>query len=489
MPDMSLSNAISNAVSGLVAASRGTEVVASNLANALTPGYARRELQQSARSYLAGGGGVQVDGVARAVRNSVLAQGRLASADAAHAGTLADFHKSMADVLGVPGQPGALSTLLSEFDAALVSASARPENEAGLARVLSAADALAGAYRAAGDTVQQARTSADQAIAQDVVFLNSGLERIAELNRQIAMQMTAGGDANGLQDERQRLIDQLAEIVPLKELPRENGRVALFTANGGVLLDGTTPSRFDFTAAGPVTASMAVGASTLGLLSVNGEEIPPAQMDRYGGGRLAANFQIRDVDAPLTQARLDAGALDLHDRFADSAVDPTLAAADAGLFTDAGARVLPPPATGLAQRLALNSALDPAAGGELWRLRDGLGAAVPGPSGASGLLVAMKDALNASRTSALPGLSDRPRTAAGLVTDLTSLAASGRLDAERVYGAATVQSTTYVSLLQQDGVDSDKEMESLLALERAYASNARVLQAVDEMIQTILRLT
>ncbi|HHW35251.1 MAG TPA: flagellar hook-associated protein FlgK [Paracoccus solventivorans] len=486
---MSLSNAISNAVSGIVAASRGTEVVASNLANALTPGYARRELQQSARSYLAGGGGVQVDGVARAVRNSVLAQGRLASADAARAGTLADFHKSMADALGVPGQAGALTTLLSEFEAALVSASARPENESGLARALSAASALAGAYQSIGNNIQQARTTADQAIAQDVATLNSGLEQVAELNRQIAMQMTAGGDANALQDERQRLIDQLAEIVPLKELPRENGRVALFTANGGVLLDGTEPARFGFTAAGPVTAGMAVGASALGLLSVNGEEIPAAQMGRYAGGRLAANFQIRDVDAPLAQARLDAAALDLHDRFADSTLDPTLGASDPGLFTDAGALVLPPPAPGLAQRLTLNPALDPAAGGDIWRLRDGLRATAPGPAGASGLLVAMKDALGASRASTLPGLSARPRTAAVLASELTSLAASGRIDAERVLGAAAVQSSTYASLLQQDGVDSDKEMETLLALERAYASNARVLQAVDEMIQTILRLT
>lgn len=486
---MSLSNAISNAVSGIVAASRGTEVVASNLANALTPGYARRELQQSARSYLAGGGGVQVDGVARVVRTSVLAQGRLASADAARAGTLADFHKSMADALGVPGQPGALTTLLADFEAALVSASARPENESGLARALSAASALAGAYQSIGNSIQQARTTADQAIAQDVATLNSGLEQVAELNRQIAMQMTAGGDANALQDERQRLIDQLAEIVPLKELPRENGRVALFTANGGVLLDGTEPARFGFTAAGPVTAGMAVGASALGLLSVNGEEIPTAQMGRYAGGRLAANFQIRDVDAPLAQARLDAAALDLHDRFADSTLDPTLGASDPGLFTDAGARVLPPPVPGLAQRLALNPALDPAVGGDIWRLRDGLGATAPGPAGASGLLVAMKDALGASRASTLPGLSARPRTAAVLASELTSLAASGRIDAERVLGAAAVQSSTYASLLQQDGVDSDKEMETLLALERAYASNARVLQAVDEMIQTILRLT
>ena len=66
---MSLSNALSNAVSGIVAASRGTEVVASNLANAMTPGFARREVQLSVRPWIGGGGGVHIEGVERVVRN------------------------------------------------------------------------------------------------------------------------------------------------------------------------------------------------------------------------------------------------------------------------------------------------------------------------------------------------------------------------------------------------------------------------------------
>ena len=86
-------------------------------------------------------------------------------------------------------------------------------------------------------------------------------------------------------------------------------------------------------------------------------------------------------------------------------------------------------------------------------------------------------------------MSAAPRTAATVAAELTLLAASGRIDAERVLGVATAQSSTYETMLQQDGVDSDREMETLLALERAYASNAKVLKAVDDMLQTMLRLT
>ncbi|SDK47883.1 Flagellar basal body rod FlgEFG protein C-terminal [Paracoccus chinensis] len=280
-------------------------------------------------------------------------------------------------------------------------------------------------------------------------------------------------------------MDGLSEIVPIKELPRENGKVALFTATGGTLLDGTAPARFEFSPV-PVMTAEAVGAPALGLLRLNGEEIPPAQMGRFAGGRLAANFQIRDLDGPGAQASLDAAARDIHDRFA-AGPDPTLPPGAPGLFTDPGGAATAVP--GLAQRLTVNAAADPAAGGALWRVRDGLQASAPGPVGNADLLLGMHEALGALRPSSLAGMSPVPRSAATLAADLSSWAASGRIEAERVLGGATAQSATFEAMRQQDGVDSDREMETLLALERAYASNAKVLQAVDEMLQTMLRLT
>ena len=38
------------------------------------------------------------------------------------------------------------------------------------------------------------------------------------------------------------------------------------------------------------------------------------------------------------------------------------------------------------------------------------------------------------------------------------------------------------------GVDTDAELQSLLILENIYAANARLVQAVDEMMQELLRL-
>ncbi len=483
---MSLSNALSIALSGLTAASRGTEVVATNLANAMTPGFARRELQLSPQAH-ASGGGVQINGVARVIRSAVLAQTRIADAGTARADTLAAFHATLAGAYGVPGDAGALTTRLADLDAALITAAGQPESEVRQSQILSTAQALTGTINRISDQIQQARGAADQAIAADVDRLNQGLTRVAALNRQIAVQLASGNDANALQDARQTEIAAIAQIVPVQEVAREGGRVALFSTSGAVLLDGSRPVSVGFAPAGPITPQMTAGAPPLSRLMLDGVQMTAGQMRLYDGGRLGANFTIRDEAAPAAQAGLDALARDLHDRLADPAVDPTLVAGQPGLLTDDGQIATAATEAGLAGRLRLNAAIQPDRGGALWRLRDGLGAAAPGLSGDSTLLQGLRGALAGARTPASAALSPGARTAS-LAGELTSGAASNRLAAEARQSAAGVQSATFEAMMQQDGVDSDQQMESLLRLENAYASNAKVLQAVDEMLQTILRM-
>ena len=39
-----------------------------------------------------------------------------------------------------------------------------------------------------------------------------------------------------------------------------------------------------------------------------------------------------------------------------------------------------------------------------------------------------------------------------------------------------------------EGVDQDHEMQSLLLIEQTYAANARMIQTLDDLMQTLLRL-
>jgi flagellar hook-associated protein 1 FlgK len=96
---MSISNALSSALSGLSASSRSADVVAANLANVATDGYARREVVLGSNAV---GGGVTVESIARIVDEAALADRRAADGNRALAQSQIDFLVKAADAVGEP---------------------------------------------------------------------------------------------------------------------------------------------------------------------------------------------------------------------------------------------------------------------------------------------------------------------------------------------------------------------------------------------------
>jgi flagellar hook-associated protein 1 FlgK len=485
---MSITSTLSSALSGLTAASRAAELISSNVANAMTEGYARRELGLSARRVGDSGQGVAVTGVQRNVDRVLLSDRRIASAGAAGIDLQSGFLARMETLLGNSDQAGSFLSRIAALDTALIEAAAHPESTARLTAVAEAARSLVRGFNDAGRAIQTERARADSAIAAEVTRLNSALAGVAELNRDIRSQHGTGRDVSALMDQRQRLIDDIATIVPLREVQRDHGEVALFTTGGSILLEGR-PVTFGFTSVSTVTADMTLASGALSGLTVNGQAVNAGNgVGGMGGGTLAAQFAIRDGLAPQTQSRLDSLARDLIDRFADPALDPTLAPGDPGLFTDLGAAFDPLNEAGLSQRLHLNALADPQQGGALWRLRDGLGAAAPGPPGNGLLLAALQGRLGETRIPGSVAITDAPRSLSALAGDMTSLATLSRVAAETEGAFSQAKFGALREMEMQQGIDTDQELQSLLLVEQAYAANARIIQSVDEMIQTLLGL-
>ncbi len=481
---MSISGALSNALSGLTVSSRSAEMVSNNIANALNENYARREVVMGARSLGGTGQGVSVTGVQRTVDLVLMSDRRVAQASTGDRQTRAQFFAKLEMAIGVPGTEGSLTARVAAFETALIEAASRPESEGRLSKVADTARALAKQIGDAATSVQTARANADHKIGSEVDQVNAAMARVAEMNVEIRGHLSSGRDPSALMDQRQQLVDQIAAVVPLREVQRDNGQIALFTTGGAVLVDGRA-SVLGFTSVGVVEPEMTVGSGGLSGLTLNG--LPIATSGPYStisGGTLAAHFAVRDELAPAAQAKLDAVARDLVDRFA--ALDPTLAPGAPGLFTDAGAAFLPAGETGLAQRLSMNAAADPRQGGAVWRLRDGLGATGPGPMGNSSLLTALQTALTATRQPVsgdfMPGL----RSFAGLNADLLSAVGTARLSAETEASFSAARSEGLRVQELQGGVDTDREMQDLLQIEKAYAANAKVIQTVDEMLDLLL---
>lgn len=484
---MSLSTSLANALTGLTASARAASVVSSNVSNAMTEGYARRELNLSPQSVGGTGAGVKVDSITRVVDRALLTDRRLADADAGNTRLRSGFLARIEGLVGTPEDASSLSARLVALESALVQAASRPDSQARLQAVVDAATGVADHLNALSDALQRERMDADAGIAVQVRTLNESLGNIDRLNAQILAATASGHDATALMDQRQLLVDKVAEIVPVREVLRDRNQISLYTTGGAILLEGN-PAVVGFTPVGVITADMTIGSGALSGFTVNGQPVPSGDDGVLGGGTLGALVAIRDRLAPDAQVQIDAVARDLVERFESTAVDPTLTPGQPGLFTDANASFDPLLETGLAGRIALNALVDPARGGQIWRLRDGLGAAAPGNVGDATLLNALGAALTGPRTPASGTFIGAARSASGLAADLVSGFAHLRLEAESRESFAVARQDALTGMQLSQGVDTDAEMQTLLLVEQSYAANARVIQVIDDLIQKLIGL-
>jgi flagellar hook-associated protein 1 FlgK len=482
---MSIGGTLSSALSGLTASAKAAELVSSNIANATTPGYARREIQLTARTVGTQGQGVLVVGVRRAVDLPLLGDRRLSQSIAGDADTRAVFLRRLEKTLGTPDQAFSLNGRVAALEAALTEAASHPESEPRLSAVMGSAKALASQIGVASRDIQSARTLANSEIKSNVDQLNTALERLVKLNVQVRRGSGLGQDTAAFQDQRQQVVDQIAKILPIREVAQNDGSISLYTPSGAVLLDGV-PAVFGFNGSTSVNPYVTNGTGLSGL-TLNGKAIATSgEKSVILGGTLGANFAVRDELAVTAQAQLDALARDLVERFSDAGVDTTRAPGDPGLFTDGGTAFDPVNEVGLSQRLQINAVADPAQGGALWRLRDGLGAATPGPVGATALLSTLRATLTSQREPASGGFMAGQRSFSTFASDLLSSAATGRLSADGEAAYARTRLETFESIEAENGVDTDQEMQALLQIEQAYAANAKVIQMAGEMIQRLL---
>lgn len=476
---MSLSSTLTTALTGLTASARAADLVASNIANLQTEAYGHRSLSLSSAQY---GGGVVVNGVTRATDPVLTGDRRLAQAAAGAEDLHLAFYKKMETAIGLPGSGTSLSDRISALGVALETASLSPSSAAGLTGVLRATQDLARGLNELTSQTQLSRVLAEQSIARDVQQLNESLARVAAINRQIPRLTAMRQDISGLVDQRQALIDQIASIVPVREAAGQGGAITLYTTGGVALLDGHA-AELSFIPSGTIAAD----SGTLSGLTLNGRPISTSEQGPIGGGSLSAAFHLRDVSAPELQQKLDTVAADLIRRFEDADPDTAIAGV-AALLSDGGQRFNAALQNGLAGRISANPAADPDQGGELWRIWSGMAAPGPAEASDSRILTSLADSLILQRVTPSGNFSPGQRSATDLAGVLFSLVATERLSAEGRAGFASAQLNLLRQREAEAGVDSDNEMQALLRIETAYAANARVIQAADDMLQQLLRI-
>lgn len=482
---MSLSHAISAARSGLQVSSLRADIAATNVSNANTPGYVRRSVLLG--ETLAGGAttGVGVEGITRSANAYLTSQRMEMGSDLAQASVLASAWQSLSSLLGDSTQGSGLFKLFSEFETALSTAVASPESSIAQTGVIDAANAVVSELNGLSDYVYSQRADADREIAAGVATVNDALQKIEALNTKLSSIDRTTSQAAALMDERQLLVDTISEFIPVQTIDRQNGKLEVLTKEGVYLLAGTART-LEFTPSAVFRPEDTYADGDLSGITVDGLDLTPGQASysSISSGLLGALFTLRDTDLPHFQNQLDTVAQDLITRLSDDTIDPTKTPGEAGLFVDTD----PAAGAGVAGRIALNALVDPAQSGELFRLRDGLGAAAAGPAGNSSILSAIFDALTSTKSLNANGFSGA-FSATELVANFSSLTGQARISSEAVRSSTAAQHSIMTDAEQsQTGVDIDDQMQQLLMIEQAYAANARVIEIASQMIQRLMEL-
>src|SRR5262245_58680298 len=320
---MSLSQALATAVTGLHAAQVGLTIVSDNVANAETPGYLRKTPVVRAIST----GGVHVDSINRQLDQYIQRQLRAESSGAGYADLRAQFYSRLHSIYGVPGSASALETMLSDFTSALQTLSTSPDSTAARGPVLNAAQALTQGLRSSTVAIQGLRSDAEQGLSDTVKRANEAMQRIAEINRQIGVSHDASTAA--LEDQRDRYIDELSQLMDITVVPGANNQVAVYTGSG-IQLAGTTASVLSFDGRSSLDAmshwdtdptKRSVG--TLVLTGANGNSVDLIADRSIRSGQIAAYLEMRDHTLVQAQAQLDEIAAGLARSLSDQTVSST----------------------------------------------------------------------------------------------------------------------------------------------------------------------
>ena len=456
---------LATAYSGLTAARAGIDVTGQNIANAGTTGYTRQRVTQSSvpavqTGFMRGtaalaGQGVSVDGIARLGSLTLDAGLRTATGASAWAQTRGTALSTLEGGLQEPGKNG-LATKLDTFWSSWGDLAAHPDDPGAASTVIAAATTVATTLASGSKAIDAQWTTTRSTAATQVDQLNDAAAQVADLNGRIRSTLAGGGSANELLDQRDQLTQQIAGLAGGTVRTNTDGTVDVLLG-GNPLVQGDTVRTVALDGGArlgdgqPVTlrwTSGSAGTVALDGGSIGGAMTLLAPASGGTGGALAEASAAYDRVA--TQLATTVNTAHAKGSTPSGATGAPFFALAAGTPAAQGLSVVPTDGSGLATRNAAGQ-LDDSFADALARL----GTAAGGADSTWATFVA--------------GVGSASRTAASEST-LTGLALTS---------ARTQQQSGA-------GVDLDEENVALLGYQHAYQGAARVLTAVDEMLDTLI---
>ncbi|TNM69373.1 flagellar hook-associated protein FlgK [Streptomyces sp. NP160] len=482
---MSTFSGINAAVTALRAHRSAMDVIGQNVANVNTPGYTRQRAELEMLNAPGGsgmltgnpvtGGGVRVAEITRAFDAVQSQRVNVQTGDHALQQQRADTLSGLESLTQEPSDAG-LATQLNKMWAAFADAATKvgSTNADAAARqsVLGAAQNVVTTLHAAWNTINDQWSTMRTQVSADVDEVNTLAGSVATLNEQIQKAVTTGGAANELKDRRDQLVTRIVELTGATTQAAANGQTDLYLG-GGLLVQGNLTTKLTVSqtptsmtdvlkgqAAGATPAEVANGTI---VVKLGDNTVTPFS------GKITGELEALRTTLPGASAKYDAVAQSLATQVnalqtATTAVDGNGVTPPKKLFSGDV-----PAGTFTAQSITIDTSFtskDLALGSVGKGVKDGSNAAAIAAVGTS---ATSPDSVWASYVSKL-----------------------GADSASAVARTTSAQAVLTASIADQQGaagVSLDEESADLIAAQRAYQGAARVLTAVDEMLDTLINKT
>ena len=305
----SLDIARSIAFSGLSATQVQISVASANISNADTKGYTEKTANQSSSVTSGVGTGVTISGITSAVDKLLLKSLVGADSDLGAADTNNNYLTELQQLYGSTSSGNSsttgtsLANTIAAFESALSSLASTPSSASLQSNAVSALAAVTNQLQQTSSGIQKLRSNADQDIASSITGINSDLQQISDLNKQIKQEAAAGQSTADLEDQRNGALQDLASQMNVSYFTTSSGDLQVYTGSGQALVDSTAHP-LSYTALPSVTASTtySTGSSSgFSGITVNGVDIT----SQISSGKVSALITLRDQTLPAAQSQLD----------------------------------------------------------------------------------------------------------------------------------------------------------------------------------------
>ncbi|UFS72409.1 flagellar hook-associated protein FlgK [Geomonas sp. RF6] len=300
---------------GMAAARTAMEVTGENISNVNTEGYSKQQVNLATRFSIAPSGidigtGVEVTAVYRSYDNMLqqqLVNGKSTyQQNLTRQNALTQIQPSFNEL-----NSNGLGASLTSFFQAWQDLSANAQGSAERQALLSKSQILVDNFHNVAKSLTGVATVADQSLVGISSEVTDNAKNIAVLNAQIISTVAAGGTPNTLYDQRDLLLQQMAEKVGISSTIQTDGTVTVALSGGQQIVSGNKYATLyaQQNAAVPPTNDLYVTA--IGAPPPSNNPLADTNVTATVGGannsmgKIGGTLQVRDSIVPGYMAKLD----------------------------------------------------------------------------------------------------------------------------------------------------------------------------------------